>query len=212
MKRFFARLFIVGVLALATGCASPPSPAPSPSVSEDRLAIAPTDFAVDVTVLAPKVVPPSSGATPLQRRFVLFANGSLHYASDAEHTNSHDWLPPLSRILTRQQMTQIWSLTNQLGFTREMALGHVANFKLVEPVASDQVAFLAGFVADGRRWTIERRTPLDQPDPAMNELVNVLAQLAWANDSICGPVRMQPIRYDFGPDPYARYRSEGTAP
>ena len=195
------------VILAVTGCASAPPVEPN-----DRLAIAPSDFAIDLTVLAPKVEALSTNPTIVQSRYVLFANGSLHHEPDFEHEKSQDWLPPVTRILTRQQMAEMWALANQLGFIRNKSQGEVANFKLAEPAAPGELAYLAGFTADGHRWTIQRRTPIREPDPAMHELANALARLAWADESFTGPVKMQPIRYDFGPDPYQRYRSTGANP
>ena len=47
-----------------------------------------------------------------------------------------------------------------------------------------------------------------QDDP--RETIRRLAALAWATDLPSNETFVAPIRYDFGPDPYARYRETDT--
>lgn len=181
-------------------------------VSADPLGAAPTDFSIELTVLTGPSSPPSSDAHLRQSRYVLFADGSLHQGDDLERVHGADWLPPLTRILTRRQMAEIWSLCQQLGFVLDPAVTSGAiNFKLVQP-SPDGVTYLAGFSGWGERWTFDRPCSSERPDPAMVQLTRALARLAWATDLPPTSASIMPKRYDFGPDPYARYRTAGGAP
>ena len=55
---------------------------------------------------------------------------------------------------------------------------------------------------DGHRWA--RTETLGGTDGALDRLVERLAGLAWAADTPAAGA--PPHRYDFGPDPYERYR------
>ena len=61
--------------------------------------------------------------------------------------------------------------------------------------------------ADGRPWTFVReREASAAPDPAVQQFARRLAAYAWAADYPIERLAETPRRYDFGPDPYARYR------
>jgi hypothetical protein len=190
----------------AAGCAQ------QQRVSADPLGSAPSDFSLEVTILTGEQAPPSSEAHLRQSRYVLFADGSLHYGEDAERAKGGDWLPPLTRVLTRRQVAEVWSVAQHLGFTDPENAGSAAiNFNLVKPPI-DGVTHIAGFRAWGERWSFTQDATINQPDPAMVRLVRDLARLAWASDQPKQAVRVMPKRYDFGPDPYERYRQPGGAP
>jgi len=207
MKSLCRCLFLLAIEWTMAGCAATPT-----TPGGDRLATTPVDFSIDLTVLAPPGSAETATTDRMQAKYVLFANGNLHYAPDPAHLNGANWLPPLMRTLSRQQVAEVWSLTNQLGFYRDAQRNDVANFKLAAPAGVNEVAFLVAFVAEGHRWSIERRSPTSQPDPALNELTNHLARLAWAEEEHAGAVHMQPVRYDFGADPYLPYRAAGGTP
>ncbi len=200
---------MAAVLAFTLACAGC---AQKQQVSVDPLGAAPTDFAIELTILTGMDTPPSSEAHLRQSRYVLFADGSLYQGDDPQREHGPDWLPPLTRVLTRRQLAEIWSLSQQLGFTdpANAQLGAV-NFKLVAP-PQDGVAYLAAFSGWGERWTFVRTGTLAEPDPAMVQLARDLAQRAWASDQLPAAISVAPKRYDFGPDPYARFRQPGGAP
>ena len=190
-------------------------------VSTDPLGAAPTDFSLEVTVLTPPPPPVTttapasqlaSAAHLRQSRYVLFADGSLYQGDDAEHSKGADWLPPLTRVLTRRQVAEVWELSQQLGFTDPANANGATNFKLVPPPDDGHVTYLATFRGWGRRWTFTRASAEAQPDAAMTQLVRDLAQLAWSSDLPPTAGYIMPKRYDFGSDPYARYRQSGGAP
>jgi len=190
-------------------------------VSTDPLGAAPTDFALELTILTPPpalsaaTAPATMPATAVhlrQSRYVLFADGSLYQGDDPEHAKGADWLPPLTRVLTRRQVAEVWTLAQQLGFTDPDKSSGATNFKLASPPENGRVMYLATFGGWGHRWTFARPCTEADPDPAMTQLVRELAQMAWSSDLPAAAGYIMPKRYEFGPDPYARYRQTGGAP
>ncbi len=101
-------------------------------------------------------------------------------------------------------MAALWTLIRQLGMDDATKATPAVNVRLVEPPPG-QVLYLAVLTADGQRWAFQRQAPArDQPDPAMTSLVGRLRELAWAD--LVDVVPVTPRRYEFGADPYARYR------
>jgi len=137
---------------------------------------------------------------------VLFPDGSLHFGLDPQRKRGGDWLPPLTRILSRRELASLWSIAQQQGFTDPGRGDPAFNFKLVQ-TGLNEVVTMVGFSGSGRRWSFVRRQELSQEgDAAMTRLVREMAALAWASDRELPESRIVPKRYDFGPDPYARYR------
>jgi hypothetical protein len=164
----------------------------------------PADFSVDLAVLtAPDLKRPRE-AEARPARFVVFCDGSLHWGPRLDP--GVDRLPPPRRTLTRRQIAEVWSLARQIGLADPALAGEVANLRLMEPQPG-QVVYVAIFTGRGDRWTHVRRLDADEPiDPAWARFVRHLAGLSWAGEPPPEPVRAAPRRYDFGPDPYARYR------
>jgi hypothetical protein len=220
--RRIAIIIIVIALLLAglasAGCAR------RQQVSADPLGIAPTDFSIEATVLTGEGATVHESAHLRQSRYVLFADGSFHYGEDVDREQGADWLPPLTRVLTRKQLADVWSLAQRLGFTDpDNAGGSAINFKLIEPQAGG-VTHIVAFRGWGERWSFVHgwapqdgetaphgQTPSHQPDSAMTQLVRELARLAWASDRSPVEAVVMPTRYDFGPDPYERFRQPGGA-
>lgn len=198
-------LLLLSLTTLLHGCAQ------KQRVSADPLGVAPTDFAIEMTILTGPQTFASNEAQLRQSRYVMFADGSLYQGDDVERLKGADWLPPLTRMLTRRQVAEIWSLAQQLGLTNPNNPTGEANFKLVQP-APDGVTYLTAITGWGERWTFTRPSAFDQPDPAMSQMARALAKLAWASDQAASSAMIMPKRYDFGPDPYARYRQAGGAP
>ena len=195
-------------LVLLTGCAAsgpPPSGTGVTKSQVDPLQV-PADFSLDLTVWA-DVAGAAAGqpdADPHVRagRFILFCDGSLHWSGRVE--DPEDEMPPLRRILRRADMAALWTLIRQLGMDDATRATPAVNVRLVEPPPGE-VLYLAVLTGDGQRWAFQRQAPSrDQPDPAMTSLVGRLSELAWAD--LVDVVPVIPRRYQFGPDPYARYR------
>ena len=186
------------LLVRLTGCAAPPEFAPDP------LGAVPMDFTLDVTILTGEDIKDRPEAQWRQSRYVLFSDGSLHYGADNER--KADWMPDLARRLSRQRVAEIWSLSQQLGFADPVNGDVPTNFMSISP-APTEVVYLIAYTGSNKRWEFVRRTePGDNADPASVTLVRRLAMLAWANDRSSREMPLLPNRYDFGPDPYARYR------
>ena len=207
MRANVTSLLLVGLLLL-TGCAASGPPPPGTGVTKSQIdpLEVPADFSLDMTVWA-DVADAAAGqpdADPHLRtgRFILFCDGSLHWSGRVE--DPEDEMPPLRRILRRADMAALWTLIRQLGMDDATKATSAVNVRLVEPPPG-HVLYLAVLTADGQRWAFQRQAPArDQPDPAMTSLVGRLRELAWADQVDVVPVA--PRRYDFGPDPYARYR------
>ena len=186
------------MLLLLPGCAT------APQLSPDPLDALPIDFSIDATTLTGAAIPRSPEAHLRSSRSVLFADGSLHYGSDPDLGTG--WLPPRARTLSREQVADVWALARELGLTNPAFAEPPVNFKLVEPAPND-IMYVVSITGDGDRWSYIRSFRLDEePDPALAPMMRRLARLAWATDLPEAGVRVIPRRYDFGPDPYARYR------
>lgn len=208
-------MLAIACIAALASCATAPVDVADEEI--DPLSGSPSDFSLEVTVLAP-LVPEAAANVPVpaqlrQSRYVLFADGELHQGLDPDHKWGADWLPPITRILSRRELAELWSLAQQIGFTDPKAGSPAVNFKLVKP-GPDEIVTLAGFSGNGKRWFFERRQKVGSAeDPAMTQLVRRLAQLSWASDRAEPETLIVPHRYNFGPDPYARYRTgAATAP
>lgn len=186
------------LLAELTGCASPPEFAPDP------LGAVPMDFTLDITILAGQDIKDRPEAQWRQSRYVLFSDGSLHYGADNE--KRADWMPDLARRLSRQRVAEVWSLSQQLGFADPVNGDDPTNFMSISP-SPNEVVYIIAYTGSNHRWEFIRRTePGDDADPAAVTLVRRLAMLAWADDQLSQENHLLPNRYDFGPDPYSRYR------
>jgi hypothetical protein len=188
---------------LAAGCA-----ATTETRAPDTLAPVPEDLTIDVTVLRDPDLPERSEAHLRPARFVLFANGSLRYgrSEEAPVAELTAWLPDHTRSLRREQVADVWALVEHLGMATPDAGAAPTNATFVT-APDDGMVYLIDLSADGRRWTFTLEAPADPAlDSTPVRFVRHLALLAWATDR--PQPRISPLagRYDFGPDPYARYR------
>lgn len=158
----------------------------------------PDDFSVDLMVR-----PPGDDKTkPHKGRYVLFPDGSFVWGDDP------GWLGTSRRMLSRRQVVAVWSLIGELGFDNPDVASAMLNIGLLEP-GPGQTIYAAVISGRGRRWTHVRRVNAGEKlDGSMGRLVGELVGLARrlgpmeASDAL----RQVPRRYEFGPDPYARYR------
>ncbi len=204
MMRANAKSTLLVGLVMVTGCATKPplqTHQTGVATSQDDPLHVPADFSLDLTVWVDAATP---GADTQVRpgRFILFCDGSLHWSGRVE--DPEDEMPPLRRILRRADMAALWTLIRQLGMDDATKATPAVNIRLVEPPPGE-VLYLAALTADGRRWVFQRNASArDQPDPAMTSLAERLSELAWAD--LVDVVPVTPRRYEFGADPYARYR------
>ena len=114
------------------------------------------------------------------------------------------WLPPYRRTLEREQVDATWIAIVGLGLF-DPGLGmQVDSGARVEP-EPDQTLYVAVIGGGGVRWSLIARHDDGDALPALARLADQLAELAWA--TVLPPATSDiPKRYDYGPDPYARYR------
>ena len=169
---------------------------------------APPDLTVDLVILRGRDLPHRAAAHARPARFLLRADGSLHYAAaDRKDRDPRPGLlPPRVRTLDRGQVKDLWSLLVELGFAGSAVEAPVVNENLVA-VAKGETTYVVSVGAAGSyqsyvlRWSGE-------PDLSSGgvRLARRLAELAWVGDLPEPRFATMPPRFDFGPDPYARYR------
>ncbi len=219
---------IVGILLSVTfalaGCAAPPA-AVSDGVPEDG-------------VIAAGVVVGPGLAREIQRhpedwpvhlrpgRAIILADGSLR--ADVGPTLDLGDRPGISRHLRRAQLATLWRELDELGLGRPSAGNFTGNPKLLEPGRREVLQVLE-CRRDDQDWIVvhrfevpERPSSLPESesesdvvqqaemaeDPRLRAAIRRIAALAWAADLPPTGVPRYPERYDFGPDPWARYRGE----
>lgn len=192
------------ILAFATaGCAAV-------RLADDDDAAAPADLTVDVAVLIGEDVPDRPEAHLRQSRFVVFPDGTLHFAAD-EGLDAND-LPGVTRALDAVHMARLWSMLRELGFAERDSSITIENPQTIE-AAADEIVYVVSIVADDNRWMqVQRFRSGDVPPGDTMKFIRQLARLAWATDEPQRGVAVAPKRYDFGPDPYARYRETQGGP
>lgn len=191
-------LVLTGAIAL-TGCAATPDDLGGSGL--------PQGFSLDLTILNGDQQSLTRDGDPpphvlRHSRYVLFADGSLHYGADAQRDAA--WLPPRVRVLNQTQMQRTWSVLQALSFADSDRGKPPVNFKLLQAQLGE-VRYLADLMTRDQRWTFDRTSDAGTPDHDMGLLIAHLATLAFADD-IDAARRPVPQRYDFGPDPYEQYR------
>lgn len=194
------RCFTLLVLLASFGCAAPPARLADTS-SRDPYGSVPHDFSLDVTILAAEDEPE---AHRRNARYVVFPDGSLYH--DAVPGRGPNTLPAFTRRLSPAQQADLWSTVRSLGLAEAGGADSIVNFRRVIPPAAGH-AYLVAVTADGAYWNYARPVPEgEQLDPALTSLLRELASLAWAEDEFNERRLAAPLRYDFGPDPWAVYR------
>jgi hypothetical protein len=200
----------------------------------DVLGNVPDDFTIDLTILPGVDARKHSEAHLAQGKYILFPDGSLH--GDRGRGLGFLTRPARARTLSREAMSDLWLLLQQTGFdaretpsdsnvgeglgTESIAVATAqtatqgafsGNPALLAPGPTEVLTILS-VRSGGNATTYLRRTSAELPDPALTRVVRAIAGLAWASDVSSDGTDIQPIRYDFGPDPYLRYRQVTTIP
>ncbi len=175
---------------VAGGCAASCPP-------EVSLTAAPIDFSLDLTVVQAHPAGLADG-TPIAR-CVVFTDGTLHAEESGGLPARGGALPPpYRRTLSIAQLDSLWALCREL---EPGAPATGTGTSLEQPgVATCTVVVTAD---GGRRTCIEQAGDGERFGEPLQALLRRAAELAWVD---AGAGRAKPRRYDFGPDPYARYR------
>jgi hypothetical protein len=189
-----AALVLAGLLLLG-GCATPVLPA------ADRPADLSIELAIDESPISDSIAAEGVVAAPAHERssrFVLLPNGDLHATTDPALAMTSA-LPPYLRTLSHAEVAALWSVTRPW-------LGQApASETSVEPALGSR--YRVWIHADGRHVDSAIAVPDDGELPdGLRDLVRSFAALAFVPDELPPPRSIEPRRYDFGPDPYARYR------
>jgi len=187
-------------MLLLTACAANPRRA-------DPFGVVPDDFSVDLTILSR---PDGGSADRRTSRIVLEPDGTLRYL--AKRGIGPNTLPPLVRRLDREQMARVWDSAARLGLTDPSQADVDADLRRVRPPTRRGCVWLLVLTGDGDRWNFTRTADGDeQPDAAIVAFGRELGVLAWATDRPVRVVEIDPVRWDYGPDPWAAYRGTGAA-
>ena len=86
----------------------------------------------------------------------------------------------------------------------------IVNFQLLERPQTGSV-YMVGINAKGKYWNFIRYIESEEiADPAFQNLIRLLGKYAWASDQPDVEAYVEPVRYNFGGNPYERYMGEGT--
>jgi hypothetical protein len=188
------------LMLLLTACAANPRRA-------DPFGAVPDDFSVDLTILSR---PEGGSADRRTSRIVLEPDGTLRYL--AKPGIGPNTLPPLVRRLDREQMARVWDSAARLGLTDPSQADVDADLRRVRPPSRRGCVWLLVLTGDGDRWNFTRTADGDeQPDAAIVAFGRELGVLAWATDRPVRVAEIDPVRWDYGPDPWAAYRGTGAA-
>lgn len=212
---------LLAPITVMHGCAGSPPPA-SDGVPEDG-------------VIAAGVVVGSGLVREIQRhpeewpvhlrpgRAIILADGSLR--ADVGPTLDLGDRPGISRHLRRSQLAGLWRELDALGLGDPAAGNFQGNPTLLRPGRREVLQVLE-CRRDGRDWIVVQRFEVPevpdaderasgpitlQEDPRLRAAIRRIAALAWAADLPPDGVPRYPERYDFGPDPWARYRGSEDA-
>jgi hypothetical protein len=131
---------------------------------------------------------------------VLLPDGSLHAAAGELVVDGAR--PGLARVLYRHQVADTWALLERLDFIGS----GTPPAGPVHPPGAAEIVHVVEITSDGARMRIEKRILGEDKSGATTHLVRALGGLAWLRDVPPASSFVAPTRYDFGPDPWARYR------
>ena len=211
IKSCVASTVVASLLSVASGCASSQQASAPTGVAPDA---APADFQIDLTVLSGD---PDEGNRPADERtarYVLYPGGDLYHAASPDLTAAD--MPGFVQTLDAATMQLVWEAAARPVFESREDRPPIGNVELVDK-QNGQLTHIVSIVAGGERALFGLTRSVDAPaDPAIQRLTRTLAMLAFASDRPDESVLRIPRRYDFGPDPYARYRDntsvEGERP
>jgi len=152
-------------------------------------------------------------------RAVILSDGSLR--ADVGPSLGVDDRPGVTRHLRRRQLLTLWQRLDELGFAEAGASNFDRNPNLLVPGPNEVIQILE-LRRNGRDWIVVDRFAVSEDaeegssgsdgtlsgqDPRMKAALRSIAALAWASDAPPDDTIRFPERYDFGPDPWDRYRT-----
>ena len=203
MTRVQAVVLLAVMLGIG-GCAAPSPSEWRPGWADDPFGGVPEDLTLEVTIQTGRQYPERTEAHLRPGRWILYPDGSLHY--DGVYLRDGDRRPGLVRTLSRDQVAHLWAVADRLGLSDPTINERIGNVEIIRP-GRDEIVYSMEMWAWDEHWSLLRRAGSDEtPDAAAAEFIRTLAALAWATDLPDVRQRYLPRRYDFGPDPYERYR------
>ena len=132
---------------------------------------------------------------------LLLPDGSLHAATGRAVVPGRR--PGLARTLYQDQVIEFWALLGRLNLLEagELPIGPVR-----QPGAKE-IVYVVEITANNSRRRIIDRLVQDETNASLVTLIRSLGALAWLRDEPPPANLIEPLRYDFGPDPWARYRA-----
>lgn len=209
----FLRSIAVVLLLNSWGCTS--SPRMDPVVGP------PADFVLDATILVGRDVQKRAANSSMTRwpahlrpwRLMVLPDGSLR--ADTGASIDVRTRPGVTRRLYKEQVETLWSALGDLGLAdpKSERTGMKSGNPALERVQPDEVLQILSVSGDGQSWTFTCRfTPdadgsgVQGEDPQLRAMLRRLLALAWATDLRPEQRFSAPERYDFGDDPWSRYR------
>ena len=200
LRRRIGLVLLLGSAWLLSGCSAPPEV--PPGAGTDPIALVPPDFQLDVQVLAGSKVDDRDRLERRTTHIVVLPDGSLHAAVGADVRPGSR--PGLARVLYRDQVAEVWALLGQLSI---IGAGKPVSGPVRSPGAKELVYIVEYTMNNERLRIVQRVLSPDAKEDATTVLVRTLGALAWLRDTPLQDSTVAPLRYDFGPDPWARYRT-----
>ena len=169
--------------------------------NSDPLLDVPDDFELEIKVLVGRKVTDQDVLERREVHIVLFPDGTLHAAAGIDVIPGAR--PGLARTLLRGQVADVWALLGRLDL-REAGEPPTSP---VRPPGLAEIVHVVEVTANGERLRSGTRFVGSSQDSVTTTLVRSIGGLAWLTDAPPSGNDIIPIRYDFGPDPWARYRS-----
>ena len=168
--------------------------------NNDPLLDVPDDFELEIKVLVGKKVDDQDVLERREVHMVLFPDGTLHAAAGSEVIPGAR--PGLARTLLRGQVADTWALLGRLDL-RDVGDSPT---RPVRAPGQAEIVHVVEVTANGerRRQVLRFVGPCD--DSVSTTLVRSIGGLAWLTDVPQVGNDIIPLRYDFGPDPWERYR------
>lgn len=189
-------------IAAAPGCASASE---RPSRTSDPLGQVPTDFWLEVRVQPGAGVDGRAKVEERAVRFVLLPDGSLYGETDV--ASDPGARPPRLRVLSREQMAEVWQVLSNSGFASPRLADTRGSVRGFAPRPNEIVTTLELHARSERFAFARRYAPGGDDQIALRKAVRTIAALGWASDEQLAESAELPLRYDMGPDPYARFAS-----